>query len=82
MTIDKLKAKHFWIVQQADRYGYLLSEDETYLTDGHTKLSIQFAIEILEKLVDDSLGVCLDCQYWENAFSKIQELKQYLDEKV
>lgn len=38
----------------------------------HTKLSIQFAIEVLEELDTQTMSV----------FNKIQELKQYLDEKV
>ena len=70
MTIDELEDK--------DWDTWCILDDGT----DHTKLTVQFTVEVLEKLVDDSLGVCLDCQYWENAFSKIQELKQYLDEKV
>jgi hypothetical protein len=81
MTMDELKAKHFWNVQLADKYGHLLREDETYLTNNHTYLSIQFAIEILEELsqiwVGDSKMIHADAVQ-----NKVQELKQYLDEKV
>jgi len=81
MTIDELKAKHFWNVQLADKYSHLLREDETYLTNNHTHLSIQFAIETLEELnqtwVGDSKMIYVDAVQ-----NKVQELKQYLDEKV
>jgi hypothetical protein len=81
MTMDELKAKHFWNVQLADKYSHLLREDKTYLTNNHTHLSIQFAIEILEELnqtwVGDSKMIYVDAVQ-----NKVQELKQYLDEKV
>ena len=71
MTVDELKDKHFKAA------SYYWGDDKI-----HIEISIQFAIEVLKKMADDSLGPCLDCQYWENTFSKIQELKQYLDEEV
>ena len=81
MTTDELKAKHFWNVQLADKYSNLLREDEIYLTDNHTYLSIQFTIEVLEELnqiwVGDSKMIHVN-----EVQEKIQELKQYLDEKV
>jgi hypothetical protein len=81
MTMDELKAKHFWNVQLADKYSHLLREDETYLTNNHTHLSIQFTIETLEELnqtwVGDSKMI-----YADAVQNKVQELKQYLDEKV
>jgi hypothetical protein len=42
----------------------------------HTELSIEFAISVLEELL---LGEKL---HWSSMNNKIQELKQYLDEKV
>ena len=41
----------------------------------HTKLSIQFTIDVLEEIWDRE-------DWGEDLQSKIQELKQYLDEKV
>ena len=70
MTIDELKAKHFII------------PDESYkASHRHIKLSIQFAIEVLEELnqtwVGDSKMIYVDAVQ-----NKVQELKEYLNEEV
>ena len=75
MTTDELKAKHFWNVQLADKYSHLLREDETYLTDNHAYLSIQFTLEVLEECLNKYTPE-------ENIKAAIKQLKQYLDEKV
>ena len=75
MTTDELKAKHFWNVQLADKYSNLLREDEIYLTDNHTYLSIQFTIEVLEECLNKYTPE-------ENIKAGIKQLKQYLDENV
>lgn len=65
MTIEELEHKHFII------------PDEAYMaSDKHTKLSIQFTIDVLEESITDTSYHEVDsfCK------SKIQELKQYLDE--
>ena len=54
MTVEELKDKHFYISHQHK--------------ESHTKLSIQFAIEILEDMDEHT-----------QINDKIQELKQYLD---
>lgn len=60
MTIEELENKHFII------------PDEAYMaSDKHTKLSIQFAIEVLESFDEHT-----------QINDKIQELKQYLDESM
>ena len=85
MTIDELKAKHFWNVQLADKYDHLLREDEIYLTDNHTYLSIQFAIEGLESTLIDTNDLYADeFDYFFNVRinDKIQELKEYLNGEV
>ena len=85
MTIDELKAKHFWNVQLADKYSHLLREDEIYLTDNHTYLSIQFAIEVLKDLefrADLMIDMSSKTHGYRFMQDKIKELKEYLDEKV
>ena len=66
MTIEELKDKHFYISHQH--------------RESHTKLSIQFAISLLEELeqfwIGDSKMI-----YVDEIQGKIQELKEYLDEK-
>jgi len=59
MTIEELENKHKDIESK-----YLACTE-----DLHTKLSIEFAIEVLENLDAQNMSV----------FNKIQELKQYLD---
>lgn len=65
MTIEELEHKHFIIPEQA----YKSSKQ-------HTKLSIQFAINVLEEMEYNILSDMEICKFE----SKIQELKQYLDE--
>ena len=73
MTIDELEQGHYDI-----HFG---KKYEINPPDYHTKLSIQFAIEVLEELnqiwVGDSKMIHVN-----EVQNKIQELKQYLDEKV
>lgn len=64
MTIEELKDKHFYISHQHK--------------ESHTKLSIQFAIEVLEA----HLNYKGKKNVYEFGWNKIQELKQYLDAKV
>lgn len=65
MTLEELKDKHFYISHQHK--------------ESHTKLSIQFAISLLEELeqfwIGDSKMI-----YVDEVQGKVQELKQYLDE--
>ena len=63
MTIEELKDKHFNIDE-----GNV--EIPISFVNSHTKLSIQFAIEVLEDMDEHT-----------QINDKIQELKQYLDEK-
>ena len=65
MTIEELEHKHFIIPEQA----YKSSKQ-------HTKLSIQFAIEVLEA----HLTYNGKKNVYDFGWDKIQELKQYLDE--
>lgn len=72
MTVEELKIKHF---------KEYLKSIVTIPEKDHYKISIQFAIEILEELnqtwVGDSKMI-----YADAVQNKVQELKQYLDEKV
>ena len=71
MTIEELEDKHFNIDE-----GNV--EIPISFVNSHTKLSIQFAIEILEEFkICNSLGELPDI-----IEDKIQELKQYLDENI
>ena len=64
MTIEELKYTHnVLVVNKIDTGGKL-----------HTKLSIEFAIEMLEEIWNNE-------DSGEDLQSKIQELKQYLDDK-
>ena len=63
MTIEELEDKHFYISHQH--------------RESHAKLSIQFAISVLEEMEYNILSDMEICKFE----SKIQELKQYLDEK-
>ena len=65
MTIEELKDKHFYILHQHK--------------ESHTKLSIQFAISVLES--DELLDVRASA-YGEDIYYKIQELNQDLNEEV
>ena len=70
MTIEELRNKHF----NTSIAGKVLNGSTDYK---HTKLSIQFAIDVLEKFeICNSLGELPDV-----IEDKIQELKQYLDER-
>ena len=86
MTIDELKAKHFWNVQLANKYSYLLREDKTYLTNNHTHLSVQFTIEVLKELDVTILKLFKNTLEYDlindEIYDKIQELKEYLNEEV
>lgn len=69
MTIEELQRKHqdIWV-----------EDDLKKEFEQHRNLSIQFAIEVLEEIVNDESEVdTVDLLY-----SKIQELKQYLNEEV
>jgi hypothetical protein len=73
MTVGELKARHSILS------GKMIATN--VLANKQTKLSIQFAIEILKELnqtwVGDSKMI-----YADAVQNKVQELKQYLDEKV
>ena len=76
MTIEELEnlqTQHYLICKDSDKTFY-------YAKEKHTKLSIQFAISLLEELeqfwIGDSKMI-----YVDEIQGKIQELKQYLDEK-
>ena len=77
MTIEELEDKHSELIEvglgntEEELAEYWFSKQKE-----HTNLSIQFAIEILEKFeICNSLGELPDV-----IEDKIQELKQYLDE--
>ena len=79
MTIEELEDKHSELIEiglgntEEELAEYWFNKQKE-----HTKLSIQFAIEILEEIeICNSLGELPDI-----IEDKIQELKQYLDEKV
>ena len=79
MTIEELKNKHSELIEvglgntEEELAEYWFNKQKE-----HTELSIQFAIEILEEIeICNSLGELPDI-----IEDKIQELKQYLDEKV
>ena len=71
MTIEELNARIGLTICEID--------DISIATDECKKLSIEFAISVLEEYKAQALKYDL----WSNIFDdKIQELKQYLDEKV
>jgi hypothetical protein len=73
MTIDNLFAAH----------TKLWADDPTNAAEKHADLSIQFAIEVLEELKQIAINRDFNYAAYDNLFYfKIQELKQYLDEKV
>ena len=78
MNIEELKEKHseiFWMDDVSNTINIRL----------HTKLSVEFAISVLEDLkfrfeiMSDMSTATHGYRFLQN---KIQELKQYLDEKV
>ena len=69
MTIEELENEHFQISDEFDRCA-----------EQHTKLSIEFAISVLEEFNPYWVGD-VTMVYTTEIESKIQELKQYLDEK-
>ena len=68
MTTEKLEERH-------DTISWNNNEDKVAI---HTKLSIQFAIEILEDVILNYNKPLVDLKH---GLDKIQELKQYLDEQ-
>lgn len=67
MTVGELKARHSILS------GKMIATN--VLVNKQTKLSIQFAIEVLEEIWERE-------DFGDDLQSKIQELKQYLDAKV
>ena len=71
--LENLQTQHYLIWKNSDKTFYSAEEE-------HTKLSIQFAISLLEELeqfwIGDSKMI-----YVDEVQGKIQELKQYLDDK-
>ena len=66
MNIEELKNEHYkWV-------GKMISSDT--VAEKHTKLSIQFAIEILKDIAKSEEEIDTNDSLW----SKIEELKQYL----
>lgn len=59
MSIEELEDKHFYISHQHK--------------ESHTKLSIEFAISVLEEIINPT--------NFSQIMNKIQELEQYLNEK-
>lgn len=68
MNIQELEDKH--------RDVYWNMDGDVYAEES-TKLSVEFAIEILKSL---PIGKCWECIADIEILNKIQELKQYLDE--
>lgn len=69
MNIQELENKHCDIFNDLfDDYGSHYEE--------HTKLSIQFAIEMLNEILE-TIGIS-DCDYDIAIDNKIEELKKYL----
>lgn len=69
MNIEELKERHY----DTDRVSKTLNKPSGY---AHTKLSIEFAISVLEDLNAETFYDKED-----DFNNKIQELKTYLDEK-
>lgn len=80
MRIEELEDKHLNTINtgigntEEELAEYWFSKQKE-----HTNLSIQFAISVLESL---GVGRCYECDANNEIENKIQELKQYLDEKV
>lgn len=65
MTIHELIDKHYFV-------------GSVFTREAHAKISVEFAISVLEEIVSD--GGDLDTV--DLTWNKLQKLKQYLDEKV
>lgn len=75
MNIEELEKKHWSLMILNDNYY------DDNIRFKHTKLSIQFAIKVLKECINyNKTPIENSCQ--DNIENKIQELKQYLDEKV
>lgn len=69
MKIEELEKEHYkWV-------GKIIASEK--VAEKHTKLSIQFAIEILEDFNQFYVGDCLAI-YADEINDKIEELKNYL----
>lgn len=68
MTIKELNEKHLELIRNPS--------GRSLIGKSHTRISIQFAIEVLEKC-----NKLLSLHRGKYLRDKIQELKQYLDEK-
>lgn len=81
MTINELEEKFRPLVYPYIGSSFLTGTESPEVikinTKECTKLSIQFAIEVLESL---DVGKCYECSANFEVEDKIQELKQYLDE--
>ena len=79
MTIEELEDEHLNTINtgigntEEELAEYWFSKQKE-----HTNLSIQFAISVLESL---GVGRCYECDANNEIENKIQELKQYLDER-
>lgn len=88
MTIQELENKHAeiigesdlnypdWLTEDHDTFGLYEKEEELTAKEA-TKLSIEFAIEVLEGL--NSTDLILNTNLSKEICIKIQELKKYLD---
>ena len=77
MNIEELEYSHYINVDKADINNTFQKEDLEYLAKEHTKLSIEFAISVLE----DDLSKYTYRELPEAIKDKIQELKTYLNEE-
>lgn len=81
MNIQELEHNHQYNICLADKSDYLLKDDISFISHNHTKLSIEFAISVLES-IDMSLHLNSEAIYSKRQQkfieNKIQELKQYL----
>lgn len=75
MNIRELENKCYLHVQIIDKYSYLLTSEEKSLSNQLLKLSIQFAIEILEEI---GTYECTEISTDDLLWAKIEELKKYL----
>ena len=82
MTIEELEDKHLNTINtgigntEEELAEYWFSKQKE-----HTKLSIQFAISVLEEVQKENELIFLDLDLDQYLSKKIQELKQYLDER-
>lgn len=73
MTIEELNEKHLELIRNP--------KGCSLIGKSHTKLSIQFAIKVLEELKQIAINRDFNYVAYDNLlYFKIQELKQYLDE--